>query len=52
MRIREFLTEQSEIQAALKFMQLSGFEKPEQVRGPPVRFVPDPDYLDYLASFE
>ena len=50
MRIREFLTEQSEITAALKFMQLSGFEKPEMVRGPPQSFVPDPEYLDHLAS--
>ena len=52
MRIREFLTEQLEIKAALQFMQLSGFDNPERVRGPPQSqcFVPDPDYLDFLAS--
>ncbi len=52
MRIREFLTEQGEITAALKFMQLSGFVQPERVRGPPqtTSFEPDPEYRDYLAS--
>lgn len=52
MRIREFLTEQFEITAALKFMQLFGFEKPEKVRGRPLAqsFVPDPEYLELLAS--
>jgi len=52
MRIRKFLTEQSEIKAALQAMQLSGFVNPERVRGPPPgqSFVPDTEYLDFLAS--
>jgi len=52
MRIREFLTDQSEIKAALKFMELSGFVQPEWVRGPPQTksFEPDQEYLEYLAS--
>ena len=52
MRIREFLTEQSEIKAALQFMQLSGFVQPERVRGLPQTnsFDPDPEYLEYIAS--